>query len=153
MIVHDCRNVPIKTRSHTMYPNRHGSRPSCVLGRRHCINYYGQTQTHVITHDAKTHLGIDGGRTRRSVCFSVARSSCSQRHIKVSLRDHGAWPASSSQFCGHTCVPFAPPDVSGPPTNEMFGQTPYERATYGYARSARPFIILTNGAHSSESLR
>ena len=33
-------------------------------------NYYGQTQTHVITHDAKTHLGIDGG-PRRSVCFSA----------------------------------------------------------------------------------
>ena len=52
---------------------------------------------------------------------SVARSS--QRRT---LRWDGAWPASSSQFCGHTCVPFAPPDVSGPPTNEMFGQTPYE---------------------------
>ena len=42
-----------------------------------------------------------------------------------------------------------PPDISGPPTNEMFGRTPYERSRF--ARSARSFIILTNGAHSSES--
>ena len=42
-----------------------------------------------------------------------------------------------------------PPDISGPPTNEMFGRTPYERSRF--ARSTRSFIILTNGAHSSES--
>ena len=151
MIVHDCRNVPIKTRSHTMYPNRHDSRPSCVLGRRHCINYYGQTQTHVITHDAKTHLGIDGGR--RSVCFSARlHVQLATSNIKV-----GRCLACfhSSQFCGHTCVPFAPPDVSGPPTNEMFGQTPYEGLSMREAHEPRSFIIrLTNGAlHSSESLR
>ena len=42
-----------------------------------------------------------------------------------------------------------PPDVSGPPSNEMFGRAPYERSRF--ARSTRSFIILTNGAHSSES--
>ena len=124
------------------------SRPSCVLGR-HCIRplYYGQTQTHNSS-DAKAHLGIDhgldGGGQYVSLLHAAARTTS---HIKV-LRD-GAWPASS---CGHTGVPFAPPTfLAAPPTIEMFGQTPYERATY--ARSARSFIILTNGAHSSESLR
>jgi hypothetical protein len=50
---------------------------------------------------------------------------------------------------GNTAIVCPPPDISGPPTNEMFGQTPYERSRF--ARSTRSFIILTNGAHSSES--
>ena len=50
---------------------------------------------------------------------------------------------------GFTATVCPPPDVSGPLSNEMFGRTPYERPRF--ARSARSFIILTNGAHSSES--
>ena len=50
---------------------------------------------------------------------------------------------------GFTATVCPPPDVSGPPSNEMFGRTPYERPRF--ARSTRSFIILTNGAHSSES--
>ena len=50
---------------------------------------------------------------------------------------------------GFTATVCPPPDVSGPPSNEMVGRTPYERPRF--ARSTRSFIILTNGAHSSES--
>ena len=74
-----------------------------------------------------------------------------ERELKSSQVTHGAFTLrfEGAPSGGFTATVCPPPDVSGPPSNEMFGRTPYERPRF--ARSTRSFIILTNGAHSSES--